>query len=432
MSISGLDYALLQKVRSEIQNKEGEEQDMKQPEEEEEEKIVEREEKKPKKHLPDVPEVPMETGDPYAIRSLFAQSIVRYAKPQYPERNELFLPGRMAYHVELEDELAESDIPTTVIRSKAECPNLDSINTLSTNDIVINKLIQIIAYLRQGGGSKKKKAKEKEKEKEKEKTSSSHHSSSHKDDKNAKSSKHQAKGDSIYDDVDDYVPDLKRRDNRERERDRHKDYDYRHKDYKDYKDYKDRRDYKEKDTKSSSYFDKKEDDDKNDFERDSQTITSMAIRGSSSLHTEAKDLRGKMSSRLDQEAPDSYAECYPGAPENDDAVLDSDDEVDYAKMDLGNKKGLIGRWDFDTAEEYGDYMAKREALPKAAFQYGVKMSDGRKTRRVQGKKDEKMKLDRDLQKINALIAKRKAEAAEGGGVVSFNTSINDHKKHKSH
>ena len=135
---------MLQKVRSEIQNKEREEQDMKQPEEEEEEKIVEREEKKPKKHLPDVPEVPMETGDPYAIRSLFAQSILRYAKPQYPERNELFLPGRMAYHVELEDELAESDIPTTVIRSKAECPNLDSINTLSTNDIVINKLIQII------------------------------------------------------------------------------------------------------------------------------------------------------------------------------------------------------------------------------------------------------------------------------------------------
>jgi IK cytokine len=33
------------------------------------------------------------------------------------------------------------------------------------------------------------------------------------------------------------------------------------------------------------------------------------------------------------------------------------------------------RWDFDTAEEYGDYMGNKEAMPKAAFQYGMKMSD---------------------------------------------------------
>ena len=37
----------------------------------------------------------------------------------------------------------------------------------------------------------------------------------------------------------------------------------------------------------------------------------------------------------------------------------------------------MGRWDFDTAEEYADYMSKKEALPKAAFQYGVKMTEGK-------------------------------------------------------
>ena len=42
-----------------------------------------------------------------------------------PERNELFLPGRMAYVVDLEDDYAESDIPTTLIRSKADCPSLE-------------------------------------------------------------------------------------------------------------------------------------------------------------------------------------------------------------------------------------------------------------------------------------------------------------------
>ncbi len=41
-----------------------------------------------------------------------------------------------------------------------------------------------------------------------------------------------------------------------------------------------------------------------------------------------------------------------------------------SKMDLGNKKGPVGRWDFDTPEEYSEYMSTREALPKAAFQYG--------------------------------------------------------------
>lgn len=40
--------------------------------------------------------------------------------------------------------------------------------------------------------------------------------------------------------------------------------------------------------------------------------------------------------------PEGYAECYPGLREMDDAIDDSDDEVDYSKMDIGNKKGPIG------------------------------------------------------------------------------------------
>ena len=45
-------------------------------------------------------------------------------------------------------------------------------------------------------------------------------------------------------------------------------------------------------------------------------------------------------------------------------------------------------------------------VDRAAFQYGVKMSDGRKTRRA-GPKDEKNKLDRELQQINRIMDKRK-------------------------
>lgn len=55
---------------------------------------------------------------------------------------------------------------------------------------------------------------------------------------------------------------------------------------------------------------------------------------------------------------------------------DSDEENDVSKMDLGKSgKGPMNRFDFDNEEDYGDYMAKREALPKAAFQYGQKNVD---------------------------------------------------------
>lgn len=117
----------------------------------------------------------------------------------------------------------------------------------------------------------------------------------------------------------------------------------------------------------------------------------------------------KMLSKLSAE-PEGYAECYPGFEEMNDALEDSDDEADYSKMDLGNKKGPVGRWDFDTAEEYGDYMNKKEALPKAAYQYGIKMADGRKTRNktvVKTDKTEKAELDREWQKIQSILHKRK-------------------------
>lgn len=125
------------------------------------------------------------------------------------------------------------------------------------------------------------------------------------------------------------------------------------------------------------------------------------------IHNSAPTLKVNKSAailnRLTQE-PEGYAECYPGLEEMNDAIDDSDDEVDYSKMDLGNKKGPIGRWDFDTAEEYSDYMNQKEALPKAAFQYGVKMADGRRSRKHKDK-NEKAHLDREWQKIQNIIHK---------------------------
>lgn len=52
--------------------------------------------------------------------------------------------------------------------------------------------------------------------------------------------------------------------------------------------------------------------------------------------------------------------------------FDSDEEADFSKMDMGNKKGPINRWDFDTNEEYGNYMSNKEALPKYFFKLNNK------------------------------------------------------------
>ena len=61
----------------------------------------------------------------------------------------------MAYIVDLTNE-EDVDVPITSIRSKADCPNNESHNSLTTNDIVINKLTQILSYLRNGKRDAKK------------------------------------------------------------------------------------------------------------------------------------------------------------------------------------------------------------------------------------------------------------------------------------
>ncbi|KAJ1982405.1 hypothetical protein H4R35_000285 [Dimargaris xerosporica] len=84
-------------------------------------------------------------------------------------------------------------------------------------------------------------------------------------------------------------------------------------------------------------------------------------------------------------------------------------------MDQGtakNKRAQLSRWDFDTLEEWQHYKEQQTALPKAAFQYGVKVADGRKrSNRPLAKtpfkpKDEKAKLDRDLLKIKRIMGQK--------------------------
>ncbi|XP_046633603.1 protein Red-like [Daphnia pulicaria] len=378
--VKGLDYALLQKVRSEIEQFEEED-------DEQLEQAVEGEKKEGEKEV----EKKKEGDDEIQFKTIIGKNIFRAVfRSKPPERNEHFLPGRMAYLIELEDENAESDIPTTVLRSKADCPGLESLATLSTNDIVINKLTQILSYLRQGKIGKKLKKPKENKEMPPPQIIPG-----------LKVNKSTIVEDTIYSNIGTYVAPTKEKTASSSSRDRE-----RRSDKRDYFDDKSR-----KDKDGDADRDKSKDALKSAAVLEAErTLGALLKPGAADKRDGGSSKKAdKMLSKLSAE-PEGYAECYPGFEEMNDALEDSDDEADYSKMDLGNKKGPVGRWDFDTAEEYGDYMNKKEALPKAAYQYGIKMADGRKTRNktvVKTDKTEKAELDREWQKIQSILHKRK-------------------------
>lgn len=76
---------------------------------------------------------------------------------------------------------------------------------------------------------------------------------------------------------------------------------------------------------------------------------------------------------------DAYEELFPDFQTGfGDVVAGDDDEnLDHAD-DVRLKRGTVKqRHDFATQEEYDKYKLHQENLPRAAFQFGVKKSDGR-------------------------------------------------------
>uniref|UniRef100_A0A1A8F559 IK cytokine n=1 Tax=Nothobranchius korthausae TaxID=1143690 RepID=A0A1A8F559_9TELE len=375
--VKGLDFALLQKVRAEITSKEKEEED-----------LMDKVQKETKKDL--------EPEEKIEFKTRLGRNIFRMVfRSGVSERNELFLPGRMAYVVDLDDEFTDTDIPTTLIRSKADCPSMEAQTTLTTNDIVISKLTQILSYLRQGTRHKKLKKKDKGKL----------------DDKRAPEADL-----SIFDDIGDYIPSATSGTKPVKDKDRHRERERE----------RERERNREDDSKSrrQSYFEKPRADEHQLMDvdagpgsvRDQINMINEKFGGAAGSQWQGQEPGSQRRDSSKEHLGDffggsnSYAECYPATM--DDLAVDSDEEVDYSKMDQGNKKGPLGRWDFDTQEEYSDYMNNKEALPKAAFQYGIKMSEGRKTRRFK-ETNEKAELDRQWKKISAIIEKRKKLEADG-------------------
>lgn len=389
--VKGLDYSLLNKVRSEMTAEdEDDDEDM--------EALETKASAKPSEASSLTQELAQSQSDNRMVRSLHRVLF----KNEIPLRNDMFAKGRMAYVVELEEE--ETDIPTTLLRSLHDLPRAESAQSIQANSLIISKLSHVLSHLR---------AEPKKKKKDEFRVPAA-----------PTSSAPEAKGDDIYDDLDDYVPSRKSRDSRDhrdsrdyRDRDRDRDRDRRRDRSRSRSRERDRD--RDRDHNRDRYFEKsasarrEEEQRRREAQREKERAERERQKEREKEKEKAKAAE-REKKRKELEESSGYDECYPGGLVEMGGSWDSDEEADYSKMDTGPKKNqAVNRWDFDTEEEYATYMEGREALPKAAYQYGVKNGEGRKNKK-QSATSEAKRLDRELNEINKIMDKRKA-GGEGGG-----------------
>ncbi|CAL9027476.1 unnamed protein product [Prunus brigantina] len=486
--VKGLDYALLNKIRSEIDKK---------PDAEDEADAKSRASKEDQKLL---------------FRTATAKSVYQcIVKPQAViKTNEMFLPGRMSFIFNMEGGYTH-DIPTTLHRSKADCPQPEEMVTVSVDGSVLDRIAKIMSYLRLGSSGKVLKKKKKEKDAKvigkisiigneyvEEDKPSKPDAGTLKNEtkreilppppppppgppprKNHIDSKAQqgptmarADEDDIFvgDGVDYAIPgkDLSQsplsEDMEESPRNKEKVSYFDEPVYGPVQPYGAPQEWQETNgydatqTQMAGAY-------QGEWPAEYQYAEQMAypeqylqpnmegydveaglnIQDPRFMTQEEKDRGlGSVFKRDDQRLQqlrekdarekdpnfisESYSECYPGYQEYNREIVDSDDEDDLSKMDMGGRaKGRLHRWDFETEEEWATYNEQKEAMPKAAFQFGVKMQDGRKTR----KQNKDQKITNDLHKINKILARKKMDKdidGEGGGGGHYDDDVQPGKK----
>lgn len=466
--VKGLDFALLNKVRSEIDKK---------PDAEDGKDAKARETKEDRA---------------VSFRTAIAKSVYQWTVKQQQsmiKANDMFLPGRMAFIYNMEDGL-NSDIPTTLHRSKADCPVPEEMVTVSVDGSVLDRIAKIMSYLRLGSSGKVLKKKKKERDtKGKNNLAGGVHNEvvrpaqsdgsvqKHQSEKDmppppppprksnfSEKEKHsvpvaRADDDDIFigDGVDYTVPNKEMsqspisEDMDESPRIHQNQSNLNEPVYgpiqpsepaQAWQQPMDGYDAMQAQMAAAGYqgewsgyqyaeqqlaypeqymqqgtvgYDVLVDP---NISQDPRLMTQAdKDKGLGSVFKRdddrLKQLREKDAREKDPNfISDSYSECYPGYQGYNQEIAGSDDEDDLSKMDMGGRaKGRLHRWDFETEEEWAKYNDQKEAMPKAAFQFGVKMQDGRKTR----KQNKDQKLSNDLNKINKILARKKGDKDGGEG-----------------
>ncbi|KAF8388682.1 hypothetical protein HHK36_025362 [Tetracentron sinense] len=459
--VKGLDYALLNKVRSEIDKKPdvGDEADGKSG--------VSKEDQ------------------PLLFRTATAKSVYQWiVKPQtIIKSNEMFLPGRMAFIFNVEDGFSH-DIPTTLHRSKADCPVPEEMVTVSVDGSVLDRIAKIMSYLRLGSSGKVLKKKKKDRDvKGKISAIGSEYDEDEKPPKPDGVSKHQTKREILppppplrknhFDSSEKEIPAVARTEEEDIFVGEGVDYTIPSKDMSESPISEDMEE-SPRNRERQSYFTEpaygpippseppQDWQQTNGYDAMQAQMVAAGYQGEWQDYQYAEQLAypeqyleqhlqpydvqegldisqdprlmtqeekdrglGSVFKRDDQRLQqlrekdarekdpnfisESYSECYPGYQEYNREVVDSDDEDDLSKMDMGGRaKGRLHRWDFETEEDWATYNEQKEAMPKAAFQFGVKMQDGRKTR----KQNKDQKITNELHKINKILARKKMERGE--------------------
>ncbi|CAG8527952.1 7170_t:CDS:2 [Paraglomus occultum] len=415
--VKGLDFALLTKVRNEL-SKEGrgsEDEDTKR----ELEKLEE------------------ETQEVPRITSKLAINLYQHVmetRKLPPKVNELFVAGRMAYVFELADNNGNYNdpfaIPTTIIRSKADIADSAEVDK-STNDIVIEKISQVMAYARSGDPEVRmvKVAAIDDDEDIFAEAGRDYSVTIEEKDKETQEKKEETAGETGWflfpaaagaanveaDDINDQSNDSMR------ETDTTKKYFSHQTDSS--MDTENNSDANS--TSLHTLIQSATASDAHDGSTYFSSLSASALNDSQASKTSSSSQSQSIRKRLISQ--DSYDVDYSIfgfgmdgiARENayDSGQSDSDSDEAHTIRDQGvtkNKKAQLVRWDFETEEEWQEYKDKVTAMPKSAFQFGVKTSDGRQTRRSRRELTDKQKLDRDFQKINRIMEEKYGEGMDEG------------------
>ncbi|CAI5502756.1 unnamed protein product [Closterium sp. Naga37s-1] len=163
--VKGLDYALLNKVRSEMKGRPGERGGEaggggeEGGEEDEEEGAAAAAAAAAGKAKSRKAQEKVPTFRSALARSVFEQIV----RPVPPKPNEFFLPGRTSFVFDMDDEF-RNEIPTTVHRSKADCPAPQDLVSAAQDAPVLDRVTHVISYLRLGSSAKAHKKKKKDKD----------------------------------------------------------------------------------------------------------------------------------------------------------------------------------------------------------------------------------------------------------------------------
>lgn len=93
-------------------------------------------------------------------RTALARRILNVLDEKWPDKSDMFLPGRMSYIIPINEDSEES--VTTILRSKADASMQEETGTSYETDLALGQLINILAKVRQGKSNPSSSKKQKE------------------------------------------------------------------------------------------------------------------------------------------------------------------------------------------------------------------------------------------------------------------------------